>query len=611
MRGSGFWRALKRGDGELVAHYEEEPTTKAFDPQIARRILSYLRPCVNQLLLSVVLVLAGSGVSLIGPLITRTAVDDYIMVGNMRGLNLLMLAWLGVLIANWLISYWRSYTMSWIGQKVVHSIRHDLFDHLMRLSFDYYDKTPVGKTITRFTSDVDSLNELLTSGVVNLLSESVVLVGIMVIMLKLDTRLALLCFIVVPILVYLVTGFRSRIAGAERNVRSKVSEMNAYLQENISGVRVVQAFCRERENLRRFDRISTAVFNAGMRVVYLFSFFWPIVDLTYVIGTVAVLWYGGLQVAYGTLSFGTLVAFIAYVGQFFGPIRNLSQIYRMVQRAMAGGERIFRLLDTEVVVSEKPDAIELPPVKGHVRFSDVYFAYEGDDYVIKGLNLDVKAGETIAIVGHTGAGKTSIINLVSRLYDVNRGSIQIDGFDVRDVTLSSLRRQVAVVLQEPFLFSGSIKDNLRYGRPDATDSEIEAVCRRLGIDDFIRRFPMGYGTEVEERGSKLSSGQRQLVSFARALISQPAILILDEATASIDTHTERLVQAALRELLKGRTSFVIAHRLSTIREASRIVVVGDGAVVEVGTHDELLRARGQYHHLYMMQFANAASVGAS
>ncbi|NLU41090.1 MAG: ABC transporter ATP-binding protein [Firmicutes bacterium] len=594
-----------------MSFHDEEPQTRGFDPAIARRLLGYLRPCTKQLVLAIVLVLSASAISLVGPLITRMAVDDYIMVGNMRGLDLIMLAWLLVLGTNWFISYWRIYTMSWIGQRVVHSIRRDLFEHLMRLSFDYYDKVPVGKTITRFTSDVDRLNELLTSGIVNVVSESLMLIGIMVIMMRLDLRLALLCFAVLPVLGYLVTGFRSKITRSERDERTKVSEMNAYLQENISGVRVVQAFCREDENLRRFDKVSRAVYDAAMRVIYLFSFFWPCVDLTSVIGTVAVLWYGGLQVANGSLSFGTLIAFIAYVGQFFGPIRNLSQVYRVLQRAMAGGERIFRLLDTEVSIKERPDAVELPRIKGDVVFDNVYFAYEGDNYVIRGFDLDVKAGETIALVGHTGAGKTSIINLLSRMYDVNEGRILIDGHDVRDVTLSSLRKQVAIVLQEPFLFAGSIKENLRYGKPDASDSEIESVCKRLGIDDFIRRFPLGYDTEVEERGSKLSSGQRQLVSFARALLADPAILILDEATASIDTYTERLIQAALRELLKGRTSFVIAHRLSTIREADRIVVVENGTIVEQGTHDQLIKARGQYYHLYTMQYARELNVGAS
>jgi len=482
-----------------------------------------------------------------------------------------------------------------------------LFDHLMKLSFDYYDKVPVGKTITRFTSDVDSLNELLSSGVVALFSESVILIGIMAIMLSLDVKLALLCFAVIPMLVYIVTGFRSKITSAERAERSKVSEMNAYLQENISGVRVVQAFCRERLNLLRFDKISKEVYDASMRVVYLFSYFWPFVDMTSVIGTVVVLWYGGLQVAQGKLSLGTLMAFVAYVGQFFGPIRNLSQIYRMVQRAMAGGERIFRLLDTYPSLADKPGAIELPPVKGAVEFRDVYFAYNGNDYVIKGFNLSVRPGETIAIVGQTGAGKTSIINLLSRLYDVNKGSILIDGYDIRDVTLASLRRQVAVVLQEPFLFSGSIRDNLRYGRPDATDEEIRIVCEQLGLDSFINKLPKGYHTDVGERGSKLSSGQRQLVSFARALLARPAILVLDEATASVDTYTERLIQAALRQLLKGRTSFVIAHRLSTIQEADRIIVIEDGTIVEEGTHEQLMKAKGIYYRLYKMQFGGSLS----
>ena len=431
--------------------------------------------------------------------------------------------------------------------------------------------------------------------------------GIAIIMLKMNRQLAALTFITVPFLLYMVTGFRMKIFLAQRQVREKVAAVNASLQENISGVRVTQAFTREKENLRRFEKVNRASYDAALHSIGIFSFFWPTIDLISAVGTVIVLWFGGRWLVQGQLTVGEMVAFIGYTGQFFGPLRNLGQLFRVIQTAMAGAERVFGILDTVPEIQDKPDAIDLPPIEGHVQFDSVYFAYEGEDYVLRDINLDVKPGETIALVGHTGAGKTSMINILCRFYDVSRGRILIDGHDIRDVTQKSLRSQTGLVLQEPFLFSGTVRENLIYGNPEATEEDMLKVTRALGIHGFISQLADGYDTEVQERGSRLSLGQRQLVSFARAIINDPRILILDEATANIDTQTEQVIQRALGQMLEGRTSFVIAHRLTTIQKADRIVVIDDGRIVEIGSHEELLEQDGVYRRLYMVQFGHALS----
>ncbi|NLY51283.1 MAG: ABC transporter ATP-binding protein, partial [Firmicutes bacterium] len=400
-------------------------------------------------------------------------------------------------------------------------------------------------------------------------------------------------------------GFRMKVFLAQRRVREKVAAVNASLQENISGVRVTQAFTREDENLKRFGEVNRESYNAAIDSIRLFSLFWPAIELIGAVGTIMVIWFGGRWLVQGQVTVGEMVAFLGYTWQFFGPLRNLGQFFRMIQTAMAGAERVFAILDTVPEIQDRPGAVELPPIKGHVHFDNVSFAYEGDDYVLKDVDLEVQPGQTIALVGHTGAGKTSMINLLCRFYDVSGGRILIDGYDIRDVTQKSLRSQIGLVLQEPFLFSGTIRENLLYGNPEAGEEEMLKVSKALGLHDIVQQFPEGYDTQVQERGSRLSLGQRQLVSFARAIINDPRILILDEATANIDTQTEKIIQRALKAMLAGRTSFVIAHRLTTIQQADMIVVIDNGRIVETGTHDELMAKEGPYRRLYMMQFRKA------
>ncbi len=589
-----------------MAHeMEQERHTAPLDRGLLLRLLKYLGPHKGRVALAILLMLGVSATAVSIPYLGKVLIDDYIADGNIRGLNRIALMMLLLFVCAWVFSYWRGYVMASMGQRIIYTMRQQLYEHLQRLSIRYYDSIQVGRLITRITSDVDALNELLSGGVINFISDLVTLVAIAAIMLAMNPRLAALTFITVPFLVYMMTGFRMKIFLAQRQVREKVAAVNASLQENISGVRVTQAFTREKENLRRFSDVNRASYDAALHSISIFSFFWPIIDFIGAVGTVIVLWFGGRWLVQGQLTVGEMVAFLAYTGQFFGPLRNLGQLFRIIQTAMAGAERVFGVLDTVPEIQDRPDARELPPIHGHVQFENVTFAYEGDDHVLRDINLDVKPGQTIALVGHTGAGKTSMINIVCRFYDVTDGRILIDGHDIRDVTQQSLRSQIGLVLQEPFLFSGTIRENLMYGNPEASEEDMLTVTKALGLHDFIQEFAEGYDTQVQERGSRLSLGQRQLVSFARAIIKDPRVLILDEATANIDTQTEQVIQRALEHMLAGRTSFVIAHRLTTIQRADRIVVIDDGRIVESGTHDELLVQDGVYRRLYMVQFGHS------
>lgn len=581
--------------------YDDELLGKAFDPKLARKSFQFIVPYKKKIALAMLAMVLTAGTGLVGPHLTQIAIDSGMKKGDLRVLKIVALVYIFTFVLRWIFQYWQTIAISILGQRVVYDIRHKLFSHIQNLSLDFFDNREIGRIIARLTSDVGSVNALVTSGSLSLVTDSLKLVGIIIILVNKSLELSLLVFtLMVPL--WIVTAvFRKKNRLAYRDVRRKVATVTAHVAENVSGVKVVKSFSREAENLNRFKKVNRETRDAQMHASMLGAIFWPTMEVISWIGIGMIYWYGGLGVIRGELTLGLLLAFVGYMHQFFEPIRNMSGLYQTMQDAMAGAERIFEILDQEPTVKDKPDAIELPPIRGDVEFKNVCFAYD-EIPILKNVSFKANAGETIAIVGPTGAGKTTIINLIGRQYDVTSGSITIDGYDIRDVTLKSLRSQMGIVLQDSFLFPGSIMENIRYGRLDATDAEVIEAAKIVGAHEFIIELPQGYNTDVHEGGSKLSSGQKQIISFARALLADPRILILDEATSSVDTQTEMIIQEGLRKLLKGRTSFVIAHRLSTITEADCILVVEDGQIVERGTHYDLLTLGGAYRRLYDMQF---------
>ncbi len=574
----------------------------AYDSELVRRLMKYVVPHWRYILLASIMTLGVAGSNLAGPYLLKVAIDRYIATGNLWGLNGVAALYILTHLVNWVCSYGQTYYMSWVGQNTLYSLRRDLFSHLQRLGFKFYDSRPAGVIMSRVTNDVQAIQELISGGLVHMISDVIVLGGIVTIMLLMNTRLALVSFLVLPFLTYTAIVFRNRVRRAYRDVRVKIANVNATLQESISGVRVAQSFVREDLNAQRFDQTNLENLQANMRAASLFSVFMPLVDCIGAAGISLILWYGGRQVMAGTLTVGVVVAFISYLERFYRPLQDLGQIYNTMQSAMAACEKIFAIMDTEPEITDRPGAVDPGSLKGHVRFENVTFGYDPDRPVLHDINLEALPGERVALVGPTGAGKTSIINLLARFYDPQRGRIVVDGHDLRDLKVECLRKQIGIVLQDTFLFSGTVKDNIKYGKLDATDEEVIAAAKAVGAHEFIEKMPQGYDTPVGERGAMLSIGQRQLISFARALLRDPRILILDEATSSVDAYTEVLIQRALEKLLEGRTSFIIAHRLSTVRNADKILVIDQGRIVERGTHAELLARGGLYAQLYEMQF---------
>ncbi|HZG62614.1 MAG TPA: ABC transporter ATP-binding protein [Rubrobacteraceae bacterium] len=588
-------RSIESIAGASQEQAEDKGTT-------ARRLLSELRPHGRRLMLILVLVVVAAAAQAGGPWLIGRAIDLYILRGDADGLAWTMLLLLGVYLVGTFASRGQILQVGSVGQSVLASLRERIFERLLRLPLGYFDRRPAGDLMSRVTNDVDTLNQLLSQGITQLLGSLFSLVGIVIAMLLLDWRLALACFAVIPAMLFTNVYFARRARRAFRTTRETVGDVTAGLQEEIVGIREAQAFNRTEANIERFRERNAANRTANVQAVAITSAFAPAIDVLGTFATALVIGYGGYLVVNGTLTVGLLTAFLIYVQQFFRPIQLASQVYTQAQSALAGGERIYNILDERVEPPDPPEAPKLATVQGRIELGNVSFAYEQGRPVLRDVSFRVEPGQTVALVGPTGAGKTTIANLIPRFYDASEGAVRIDGHDVREVERRSLREQIATVLQEPFLFSGTIAENIGYGRMGASRAEIEAAARAVSAHTFIAALPDGYDTTLGAGGGTLSGGQRQLLSFARAVLADPRILILDEATSNIDTRTEALIQKALATLLKGRTSLVIAHRLSTIRDADLVLVIEAGRIAERGAHAELLKKNGLYANLYRRQF---------
>jgi len=587
-----------------MSEHDDEIVGKAYDAVLMRRLMGYLRPYWVWVLVALAAIISASVLQLAQPYLMKLAIDRYISAGDVAGMNRIALLFLAILLASFVLEFVQTYVLQLTGQRIMFDLRAQIYGHLQRLDVAYYDRNPVGRMMTRVTTDVDALNDLFTSGVVSVFGDIFTLAGIMIVLLAMDWRLALVAFSVLPLIVVITQWFRRGVRDSYRTVRTWIARINAFLQENITGMATVQLFRREARNFAQFDGINGRHRDANIDSIFYYAVFYPLVEIVGALATALIIWWGGAWVLGGVLTLGSLVAFIQYSQRFFRPISDMSEKFNLLQSAMAASERIFKLLDTPVAVTS-PAAPGRAEWRGHVTFDRVSFAYDGEHDVLRDVSFEVRPGQRVGIVGATGAGKSTIINLLMRYYDVTKGRVLVDGVDVRDIDLGELRRRFSLVLQDVHLFSGTIGGNVRLGNPDIGDDDVRKALEAVHADRFVDRLPRGVETPVAERGATLSTGQKQLLSFARALAFDPRILVLDEATSSIDTDTELLIRDALRVLMAGRTTIAVAHRLSTLQDMDTILVLHKGQLREAGSHQELLAQRGIYYRLYQLQYATS------
>ncbi len=587
---------------------EDEITGKAYDSRLMKRLLSYAAPYRKLIFTGVFLTLLAAFLQLAGPYLTKMAIDKYIAQKQLSGLYYILVIYFFVIIFLFLTQYAQIYITQYFGQKLMFDIRSKIFRHLQSLSLSFFDKNPVGRLMTRVTSDVEALNQMFTQGIVSIFGDIFLLLGIIGALLYLDVRLALWVFIVIPLLFIVSFLFRLKVREAFRLIRRWVSRINTYVQENITNMSIVQIFNRTEKNFQTFSEINFEHTKAHVKTVFYFALFYPVIEFIGAFAIALVIWRGGIFKLEGLTTFGALVAFIQYAQMFFRPISDLSEKYNILQQAMASSERIFKLLDTPINVENPPNGVVKDNIDGKIVFKNVCFAYNEPEYVLEDISFLLTPGESVAIVGHTGAGKTTLINILGRQYDIQKGDILIDDISLKNWDLNSLRSQIAVVLQDVFLFSGSVADNIRLGNEHISDDTVIWAAKQVNAHEFIEKLPNTYETLVKERGVTLSMGQKQLISFARALVINPRILILDEATSSVDTETELMIQEALSTLMQNRTSLIIAHRLSTIKHVDKIIVMHKGSIRELGTHEELLEQKGLYFKLYQLQYKSQEKI---
>jgi len=592
---------------EQINKSEDDVLGKAIDSQIMRRLLSYFKPYSKYIVIATILTIIISALQALRPRLTPVAIDDKILNKDFHGLQIIVLIMLGTLILQGVIQYGMTYLTSWIGQKIIYDLRKKIFAHILSLDLKFFDKNPIGRIVTRVTGDVEVLFEVFSSGLVTAFGDIFLLIWILYFMFSLDAQLALVTLSILPVLIYATSVFRKKVRDSYRRIRILVAKLNAYIQEHITGIKIVQYFGKEQRTIDEFEIINKDHTEQNKRSVFYHAVFFPIVELIGAISAGLIIWYGGGQVIQSAVSVGVLVSFIQFTEMFFRPIRDLSEKYNILQTAMASSERIFSLLDEKSEITENNISASADNIKGAIEFKNVTFAYNKNDYVLKNISFKINEGEKIAFVGATGSGKTTIVNLLSKFYNLNEGEITIDGTNLNNLKQKELRKYIAIVLQDVFLFSGTIKSNITLGNPEVTDEAVNRAIDNVGLRKFIDSLPEKENHPVNERGSTLSVGQKQLISFARALAYDPRILILDEATSSVDTNTEILIQNAIRKLIEGRTSIIIAHRLSTIQTCDKIIVMNKGEIKEMGTHQELLEKNGLYFKLYQLQYKDEKS----